>query len=131
MTRGIRNNNPCNIRKGDEWKGLRAVQTDKAFCQFESMVMGLRAVFKTLKTYRDKHGVSTVSGIIERWAPASDGNNTKAYIAAVEKRSGIDRHASLGKTPVLYMKLVRAMCWVESLYVPNEDDIRSAYEMVF
>lgn len=34
--RGIRNNNPGNIRWGDDWKGLvpKEQRTDKAFCQF-------------------------------------------------------------------------------------------------
>ncbi len=35
-TRGIRNNNPGNIRWGDDWKGLvpQAQRTVKSFCQF-------------------------------------------------------------------------------------------------
>ena len=39
LPRGIRNNNPLNIRRTakDQWKGLRAQQTDASFCQFESM----------------------------------------------------------------------------------------------
>ena len=34
LPRGIRNNNPLNIRRSkDKWKGLRAVQADAQFCQ--------------------------------------------------------------------------------------------------
>lgn len=41
MTRGLRNNNPGNLRLSkDKWQGLRAVQTDKAFFQFETMAHG-------------------------------------------------------------------------------------------
>ena len=38
LPRGIRNNNPLNIRRTakDQWKGLRAQQTDASFCQFDS-----------------------------------------------------------------------------------------------
>ena len=36
LPRGIRNNNPLNIRKGCNWKGERHPQTDKAFEEFES-----------------------------------------------------------------------------------------------
>ena len=54
MTRGIRNNNPLNIRKvpGQRWKGevlpLRGSGEgagDKSFVQFESLEWGLRAAF--------------------------------------------------------------------------------------
>ena len=46
LPRGIRNNNPLNIRRTakDQWKGLRAQQTDASFCQFESLEYGWRAV---------------------------------------------------------------------------------------
>ena len=39
LPRGIRNNNPLNIRRTakDQWKGLRAQQTDASFCQFDSL----------------------------------------------------------------------------------------------
>ena len=45
LPRGIRNNNPLNIRRTakDQWKGLRAQQTDASFCQFESLEFGWRA----------------------------------------------------------------------------------------
>ena len=39
VPRGIRNNNPLNIRKGNNWKGERPNQTDKAFEEFETMQM--------------------------------------------------------------------------------------------
>ena len=33
LPRGIRNNNPLNIRRSkDQWQGLRAQQTDASFC---------------------------------------------------------------------------------------------------
>ena len=48
MTRGLRNNNPLNIRKNStKWQGLSATQTDKSFFQFTSMAYGYRAAFKT------------------------------------------------------------------------------------
>lgn len=119
--------NPCNIRKGDKWQGMREVQTDKAFVQFKSMDMGLRAAFKTLKTYRDKYHLTSIAGIIRRWAPPEDGNNTEAYIKAVEQRSGINRFAVL--KGIDYMKVVKAMCWVESLYIPKDNDLTNAFYM--
>ena len=51
-SRGIRNNNPLNIRRStDRWEGARIEQTDKAFVQFTSMAYGYRAAWKTLESY--------------------------------------------------------------------------------
>ena len=49
--RGIRNNNPLNIRKGNNWQGEISPQSDKEFEQFESMTMGVRAGMKILRNY--------------------------------------------------------------------------------
>ena len=52
MTRGLRNNNPLNIRHtADRWKGACIHQTDKSFVQFETMAYGYRAAWKVLDTY--------------------------------------------------------------------------------
>lgn len=83
-TRGIRNNNPANIRRGCNWKGLAETQTDRDFCQFVTMTWGVRALLVTLRTYVVKHHLHTVREIITRWAPPSDGNNTEKYIEFVE-----------------------------------------------
>lgn len=83
-TRGIRNNNPANIRRGCNWKGLAEKQTDREFCQFVSMTWGVRALLITLRTYVVKHHLHTVREIITRWAPPTDGNNTEKYIELVE-----------------------------------------------
>ena len=93
MKRGIRNNNPLNIRhSADRWQGARKEQTDQSFVQFESMAYGYRAAWKTLDTYykrlkeRKKH--FTVENIIARWAPPTE-NDTRAYIRQVLRLSGI------------------------------------------
>ena len=83
QTRGQRNLNPLNIRKGDKWQGLAAEQTDKEFCVFESPTFGFRAACKILQKYASR-GIVTIESIISRWAPPSE-NDTKAYIAAVCK----------------------------------------------
>ena len=79
-TRGMRNNNPGNIRKGLNWLGLADKQTDPAFCQFKSMEYGVRAIGKLLMTYQSKHGLRTIRGMINRWAPPQDHNDTTAYV---------------------------------------------------
>ena len=42
LPRGIRNNNPLNIRRSkDQWKGMAEAQTDGAFVQFKTLEYGL------------------------------------------------------------------------------------------
>ena len=80
IPRGIRNNNPLNIRRSKaDWQGLSKEVTDKEFCQFENMFYGFHAAFKLLFNYYYKHGLRTVKGIINRWAPSSDGNDCNVY----------------------------------------------------
>ena len=97
LPRGIRNNNPLNIRRSkDQWQGLRAVQTDAQFCQFESLEYGWRAAFKLLtRTYYHTYRLFTIRGIVSKWAPANE-NNTKAYIANVSKMTGIGPDEPIG-----------------------------------
>lgn len=88
--RGIRNHNPGNIRKSpDPWQGLAKEQTDSQFFVFQSAIYGIRALARTLITYQDKHGLSTIEGIIRRWAPDVE-NNTTAYINAVARQTGFE-----------------------------------------
>jgi len=95
--RGIRNNNPLNIRKSaDRWKGLRCVQKDKTFCQFETIEWGWRAAFVILcKTYYGKYKLKTIRDIVSRWAPPKE-NNTPAYIRHVSDYTGIGPDRDLG-----------------------------------
>lgn len=87
--RGLRNNNPGNIRlSGDQWQGMSATQTDGAFVQFDSMVYGIRAIAKILQKYHYTYGLGSVSEIIGRWAPQSE-NNTAAYAYAVADFLGV------------------------------------------
>lgn len=82
--RGIRNNNPGNLRRtSDRWMGLRPVQDDPDFFQFTRIEWGYRALLRTLQNYRRLHGCRTVADFIRRWAPPEDGNDTSAYIRAV------------------------------------------------
>ncbi len=127
-TRGIRNNNPANIRRGCNWKGLSKTQTDREFCQFETMTWGVRALLVTLRTYVVKHHLHTVREIITRWAPPSDGNNTEKYIEFVEKAISeidipialslkeLDFHKTCQHSNCFLYLWVKAMCKIESGY---------------
>lgn len=92
QTRGIRNNNPLNIEKGEPWQGLRPEQTDPRFAQFVSLEYGFRAAFVIIHNYLGKRPpVNTPAAIISRWAPP-DENLTDAYIRFVCKRAELKPH---------------------------------------
>lgn len=81
--RGLRNNNPGNLRLSkDKWKGLRPIQSDKEFFQFTEMKWGYRAMLMTLRNYRKRHGCKSLASIINRYAPATE-NNTSGYLSRV------------------------------------------------
>ena len=97
LPRGIRNNNPLNIRRsGDKWQGLKTLQEDKEFFQFETIEWGWRAAFVILcKTYYGKYKLRTIRDIVTRWAPPKE-NNTEAYIRHVSDYTGIGPDRDLG-----------------------------------
>lgn len=92
--RSVRNNNPGNIDRTDvAWQGedrsADARALESRFCVFRSPDYGFRAIACTLRTYRLRHGLKTVRGIIDRWAPPVE-NDTGAYVAAVAKAVGVN-----------------------------------------
>lgn len=95
QARGIRNNNPGNIRhSADRWEGMRVNQTDPSFVQFETPEAGIRALGKIIINYGEKYGLYSVRQIISRWAPPSE-NNTEAYVFAVSSQLGVHPDAPL------------------------------------
>ena len=118
LPRGIRNNNPLNIRRSkDKWKGMKALQSDAQFVQFESLEWGWRAAFYLLtRTYYHKYRLYTIRAIVTKWAPAIE-NNTKAYIANVSRLTGIDPDEPLGipsEKPSRWIALGTAMAIQEN-----------------
>ena len=97
LPRGIRNNNPLNIRRSkDQWKGMAEAQTDGAFVQFKTLEYGWRAAFYLLtRTYYHKYRLYTIRSIISKWAPPME-NKTDAYIANVSRLTGIGPDEPIG-----------------------------------
>ncbi len=96
QTRGIRNNNPGNLRYNTYTASLGATGKDAdGFAIFPSMQAGVTAMRALLsgKGYVGG-GRNTISSIISKYAPSSE-NNTSAYIAAVSKATGLDPNAQL------------------------------------
>jgi len=106
--RGIRNNNPGNIRKSEtQWEGASPVQGDDAFVTFDTPEYGIRAMARVLTTYREKYGLDTIRKIVSRWAPDVE-NDTEAYIKSVSSQMGVRPDARLdpGKLPDLISAIV-------------------------
>ena len=83
MSRGLRNNNPGNIRRGNfRYKGEKVECSDLEFRQFEGVEWGYRAMFVLLHTYEVKHSCRTLRQMINRYAPPSE-NFTEGYIRRV------------------------------------------------
>lgn len=116
LPRGLRNNNPLNIRRtANLWQGLSKEQNDPDFFQFESMAWGYRAAFVVLRTYRNRYGINTVERIVRRWAPEKDGNDTEYYIRKVTVLTGLERKQIVDdQDPRTMMNLVAAMSRVEN-----------------
>lgn len=99
--RGLRNNNPGNIRKSaDKWQGLTAVQDDPAFFKFVEPKWGVRAIGKILLNYEKKYSLRSVRDLISRWAPPVE-NLTDSYVKAVARAVGVDPDTTISVHPNL------------------------------
>ena len=141
--RGIRNNNPLNIRhSADRWQGALPEQTDKSFVQFITMAYGYRAAWKVLESYWHHFHLSrqpyTPSTIISRWAPPTE-NDTRSYIRTVLSLTSLGGKENLpqpsrGVDTERLVRLIRAMTTVECGIPYAEVDtaaIREGYRLAF
>ena len=140
MIRGIRNNNPLNIRRGtSQWVGRRERVTDKDFEEFTSMAYGYRAAWKLMDTYRlrlrQENKNYTLENIIHRWAPPEDGNPTKEYLHTVirlldYKVAGREVLPSptCKEGHKIFAKILAAMTCVECGINMSEVDVKSIEE---
>ena len=88
LPRGLRNNNPGNIRKNSDVFQGEKTSSDKEFKQFKSMAYGYRAIFKILSNYYRNYKLDTIRKMIGRWAPPKE-NHTEKYIQFVSDYAGI------------------------------------------
>lgn len=87
--RGIRNNNPGNIRLSRvRWVGEAPDQPDPDFVTFSEPEYGLRAICRIILNYQVYDQCQTIRQIIDRWAPPNE-NNTGAYVDDVSTRCGV------------------------------------------
>ena len=83
-TLGLRQNNPGNIRPGAGFIGETG--QGSGYATFQNPLFGGRALARLLSTYKNKHGISNVDSLIDRYAPSGDNTmesrtNYKGFIA--------------------------------------------------
>jgi hypothetical protein len=127
--RGLRNNNPLNIRRSPDVFAGEVKSSDSEFKQFKSMAYGYRAAMRIIGNYVLRYKVDTVRDIISRWAPGSE-NDTQKYIDTVVQRSGLepDRHLTLDRSETV--ALVSAMSFVENGRAADEHDVEAGYDLL-
>ena len=133
--RGLRNNNPLNIRKSRKttWVGQSEKQEDRDFVQFCSMAYGYRAAFKVLQNYRVLYDCMTLRQFIQRWAPPAE-NNTDAYVKSVGRTADVRPDALLPsprKAKALWVKIVAGMHLVENGMMPVTSQIEEGWNLAF
>ncbi len=127
--RGLRNNNPGNIRiNSDLFEGEIRPSRDKAFKQFEAMRYGYRAIFKILRNYINNYKLDTIRKMISRWAPSNE-NHTEAYIKAVSDYAGISPDDPIrADNREMMIRIVAGMTQVENGVPAVMSDVISGWE---
>lgn len=130
MSRGLRNNNPGNIRRSRvRYKGEVRPSRDPDFKEFSTMAYGYRAVFVLLDTYRSRYGLATIRQMLNRYAPPTE-NFTEGYVRFVADYSGVmpdevvDTRSEKDMIPI-----VAAMSKIENGVAANIADVERGWEL--
>lgn len=120
--RGLRNNNPLNLRPNPHARWAGQTGTDSGnFAQFATPEAGWAAADKNLIAKPTRHGLNSLAQIIGDpqwgWAPAADHNDPAAYAAHVAAAVGVDPNADISaqikSDPAFRHRLLGAMASVE------------------
>lgn len=108
VTTGVRNKNPMNIHArglSDPWEG-QIGKDERGHAIFRTYEHGLRAGALVLLNYYHKHGLDTVTKIINRFCRG----NQQSYIKFICKRIGVEPDEKISvptMLPDLMMSMVR------------------------
>ena len=103
--RGLRNNNPGNLR-ANAFRGFLHIDED-GYAVFDTLDNGIRAAARQLKLYLSR-GTDSVEKIIRTWAPPEE-NRTAKYVGYVASYIGVNSRAHLQATEVQLFMLLRAI----------------------
>jgi hypothetical protein len=108
MPLGLRDNNPGNLKYAGQAHAAKLLFSG-GFATFRTPQDGLIALGRQLELYRDR-GLDTVAGIIGRYAPPGDHNNTAAYVKAVAQRMRVGTNSELNlNDPTVLARLMSAI----------------------
>lgn len=111
----LRNNNPGAL-----------MGKDGQLQKFPTIQAGMQALDSNLQSYGNK-GVNTVQDIVNRWAPASAGNDAASYIKDVSQRLGVDPTQPLNmQDPQVRASLARAIAIHENGRAAAESTLQNA-----
>lgn len=129
MTRGLRNNNPGNIRQSAvHYVGEVKPSKDNAFKQFESMAHGYRAMFVLLDAYHRK-GFRTLRQMINRYAPPVE-NHTDKYLHFVAEMAGVAPDDEVDtKNHDMMIKIVSTMSRMENGVVAVPAEVEAGWQL--
>lgn len=126
-TRGSKNKNPLNIKKGGktDWQGTISYDS-YGHAVFSSVELGVRAALKDIQG-KINRGINTIPSLLSKWAEANVGN----YTAFVTSKSGLTTTEKLvaGNKEQL-RKLVYYMGIWESKYYISKEQFDTAWEML-
>lgn len=121
--RGIRNNNPGNIK----FAGQKGATSDGVFAQFRTPFEGLRAIARQLLRYYDGKTtgkpLQSVSDIVGTWAPPTE-NDTLAYIAHISQMLGVTPDAQINlRDPNVMATMMNGIIQKENKRNPYGDEM--------
>lgn len=112
LPRGLRNNNPGNIRPNPKYKWNGETGAENAYCIFVDIEHGIRAMGKDL-TSKINRGLNTLAKYIPVYAPPADNNPTDSYIQIVSQLTDFAPNQILIPNADTLFSLVKAHIHVE------------------
>lgn len=124
-TRGLRNNNPCNLKssKNTKWDGQ--IGSDGKFIIFESPEYGIRACAKNLKNYQHKNGLDTLRSMVYRMGPPHE-NNTKKYVRNLSNIVGVSPDEKINVLKHL-PEIIKGIIFLENGKMPYPEKMFIGY----
>lgn len=130
LPRGIRNNNPGNIRDFQDWVGeadfydrTPAQVGESEFVVFSRPWYGIRAIVRILQNYQAAYYLTTIGSMLDRYAPKSE-NDTARYAEFVSAHVGVGPNFPIDiNDPEICRKMVEAIIKFENGYNPYSWEI--------
>lgn len=126
-TRGSKNKNPLNIKKGgtQDWQGTLSYDS-YGHAVFTSVEYGVRAALKDIQG-KIQRGINTIPKLLSKWAEA----NVSNYVNFVTSKSGLTQTEILRANDKEQLrKLVYFMGIWESKYYISKEEYDTAWTML-